>query len=256
MSQERIEDKLELIANEVIGLNYDLAQFEEYLLQKQASSSLEKFVTEESYLTLNQIIEGFKGERTPSKVSNGAARFTEDILKSVDLVKYPLFAQHELLRETNTESQSQIQTKASDPTEFELPKPSEESKQEEESHAKDNSNQNPEDLENNDAAEQDEFHKMKTADGISSIDGMSSKEDGQEDNFGNSFDQEMEGVSEPIGEQQAQVQQAQELQAHIQKKPKDDSAEISADHIELSVSQIKTENLQWMKEKPLITLVK
>jgi hypothetical protein len=38
-------------------------------------------------------------------------------------------------------------------------------------------------------------------------------------------------------------------------KSKDDS-EINIDHIELSVNHIKTENLQWMKEKPKITLIK
>ena len=53
MSQERIEDKLDLIANEVIGLNYDLSQFESYLARKTSASSLEKFVTEEPHSMLN-----------------------------------------------------------------------------------------------------------------------------------------------------------------------------------------------------------
>jgi regulator of sigma E protease len=44
-------------------------------------------------LTLNQIIEGFKSEKTPTKPLNGAARFTEDILKSIDLAKYPIFGE-------------------------------------------------------------------------------------------------------------------------------------------------------------------
>lgn len=107
MSQERVDEKLELIANEVIGLNYDLAQFEEYLVQKSSSPSLERFVAEESYVTLNQIVEGFKSEKKPSKVSNGAARFTEDILKSIDLKKYPFFAQHEMLKDANNEPEIQ-----------------------------------------------------------------------------------------------------------------------------------------------------
>jgi hypothetical protein len=63
MAEERVEDKIELIANEVIGLNYDLSQFEEYLLQKSSSVSFEKFLADESYATINQIIEGFKSEK-------------------------------------------------------------------------------------------------------------------------------------------------------------------------------------------------
>lgn len=93
---------------------------------------------------------------------------------------------------------------------------------------------------------------MRTADGISSIEDLSGNEEGfgAEENFGKSFEEELGKKGQELTELEPSTADQQP-----RKKSKDDS-EISADHIELSVSQIKTENLQWMKEKPVISLIK
>jgi len=96
---------------------------------------------------------------------------------------------------------------------------------------------------------------MPTIDGISSIDEeLSAKDvaiDGEElGHFENSFGEKAELNIEP------QIDADENPQIIVESQKSKGDSEISIDHIELSVNHIKTENLQWMKEKPIITLIK
>lgn len=231
MQIDDIEDKIDYIVTEVISPNYKLEDFVQFLASQKENQELNQFLKNSNLSELNRLIDLFKKETPEPEPYDGAARFTEDILKTIDTEKYPVFKQHPYLI-SEAEKVVEIQ----------------EPELEEEVEMEFNANPiSPQELEVSDIAD------ISGSVGVVSKEGslvhpgeldldLSSIEDVEEQKIEQPVQEKI--AEEPIQEEIAVVKEVEEV------------SEPSIDNIELTVATIQTENLQVMKEKPTVTLIK
>jgi hypothetical protein len=85
MPIEDIEDKLELIATELLSKNYNLEGFSFHLSNNYNGSNLEQYLENNNLDTLESTITTFKNQISAPRPYEGPERFTIDLLKTVDL---------------------------------------------------------------------------------------------------------------------------------------------------------------------------
>jgi hypothetical protein len=91
MQIDKIEEKLESIVTDIIGANYPLDSFVSHILENRSENTLGEYLKTETLKDLEAKITAFLEDTANPEPWDGAARMTEDILKTVDVVKYPVF---------------------------------------------------------------------------------------------------------------------------------------------------------------------
>lgn len=237
MPIDDIEDKIDFIVTEIISPNYNLDDFVTFLIQNSDHADLQQYLEIENLSKLSSLITKYTTETPDPEPWDGAARFTEDILKTVDTEKYPVFKQHPYLVEEAIKAEK-----------IEKPENWEKIEDEQKAESVDELPDVPETME-----------EM-----FSNIEAPAEKGPGAE----NSPKEEI-GVIAPLEDSLdsdgdiSSVKEESEVEDIEVEEPQHDEEEVAAeisepsiDNIELTVSTIKTENLQIMKEKPTVSLIK
>lgn len=239
---KNIEEKLELIATDLLGSNYTVESFDSFIFDKSLATDLQQFLENNSVSKLDEVISDFKLTASKPDTHEGGARLTEDLLKEVDLIKYPVFKQHSIFENLKVEQ-------VEEPLEF---------------------NTNPQaEIDSNQGNSSQDDKGPGAENGIDISGDLSSISIGDEDDTNRVENKELssEQSSVKTDPQIAQTdgtqtrQDMEELRndievAGVPKLQNDEDSEPSVDNIELTVDTIQTENLQIMKEKPTVNLIK
>ena len=98
MENKAFEEKLDLVVTDVLSLGYELDRFDEWI------GGLGEFLEKNEFSDLNRKIEKFVLEEPKPEKSDGSAPFLEDVVRSVDVEKYPFFKQHSEWEEKKPET--------------------------------------------------------------------------------------------------------------------------------------------------------
>lgn len=244
MSIEQIEDKLDYIVTEIISPNYNIDDFVDFLLEKTETKKLGEYLEKHNLADLSKIINEFI-ESTPSPEPwDGAARFTEDILKTVDIEKYPCFSQHPYLIKEEIKAKEVAKEIKDNWEKIDTEVQSETTPVEE--------NSGGEEEQSSEVNEKEKVDSPKLSQHSSvdkNIDVLS------DPNKTLSLDFEKEVQEEQNQNDIETPNQETNVTVEVQ-DTKQEKSESSVDNIELTVSSIQTENLQVMKEKPTVNLIK
>lgn len=292
MEIQDIEDKLDAIVTELISLNYSMDDLSSFISKISYGKNLTEFLEQLSLSELHSQIKTFKSTNPEPEQYDGAARFLEDILKTIDLDKFPVFALHPFLikeaakkleadakdtegqidsinivkdDQVDTDHQKQQSLEEKDIVEKKDEVIGENFKVEEH-------NLNEEQIKveiNRESQLEDEFNQItngleqaRTEEDFDAIQedpyfgDLSSVE--EDSSFGNKnkYKEELADKVDFIPDS------VTDLNADDSKKIIETGAqglelsESSTENIELKISAIKTENLQLMKQKPTIKLIK